>query len=316
VDDIVVDKPEELLWRLRALYALKNTIGKKVVAIGGPWENMEGGPNTGVTFAKERFNVEPVIVPFAELGDRINKAAMNPAMMKRCEGWADAYLKQKDTTLETSKPFLVRSFVLTEVFRDLMDENKTDAFAVNQCLSTIIEVTRATACIPLQLLLDEGYTAVCQGDFVATPANLLLRYISGKPVFLNDPSFVHDGVMVLAHCTAPRKMDGQNVAPARIMTHYDSDYGAAPKVEFKKGQVITNVVPDYGMQKWMGMTAEIVGSPNYPVCRSQVDIQIKGDWKRVNSEVQGWHWQTAYGDYLREVGYAIKKKNIAFNVIT
>ena len=34
--DIVVDDPGELLWRLRALYALKNLQGKRVVAVGGP----------------------------------------------------------------------------------------------------------------------------------------------------------------------------------------------------------------------------------------------------------------------------------------
>ena len=85
---------------------------------------MEGGPNTGVALAKKRFNVDAVTVPFAELGDRLNKAAMDPRLVKRCEGWADAYLKMEGTTMETSRAFLVRSFLLTEVFRDSMDENE------------------------------------------------------------------------------------------------------------------------------------------------------------------------------------------------
>jgi L-fucose isomerase-like protein len=297
------------------LYGLKNVIGKKVLAIGGPWMNVEGGPNNGVALAREHFGVEPITVPYPELGERIKKARANDALVKRCEGLADAYMKQKGTTMETSRDFLARAFVLTEVFRDLMDENKTDALAINQCMGTIMGYSDTTACIPVQVLSDEGYTAVCQGDFVATPGNLLLRYISGKPVFLNDPSFVHNGVMVLAHCTAPRKMDGRNVEPARIMTHYESDYGAAPKVEMRIGQVITNVIPDFAMRKWMGVTAEIVGNPFYPICRSQIDVQVKGDGSRVNVEVQGWHWQTAYGDHLREIGYAIKKKDIVWNAV-
>ena len=33
--DVVVDNPEELLWRFRALHGLKNTLGKRIVAIGG-----------------------------------------------------------------------------------------------------------------------------------------------------------------------------------------------------------------------------------------------------------------------------------------
>lgn len=315
-DDIVVDEPEELVWRLRAFFALKNVIGKKVIAVGGPWINIEGGPNNGVDLAKERFKVEPITVSFEELGERLRKGRGDAATMKRCEAWADTYLKQRGTTMETSRDFLARSFLLCDVFRDLMDENKTDALAVNQCLGIILKVTETTACIPLQILMDEGYTAVCQGDFVATPANMMLRYVSGKPVFLSDPSFAHDGVMVLAHCTAPRKMDGQNVEPARIMTHYESDYGAAPKVQVKIGQVITNVIPDYSMKKWTAVNAEIIGNPLYPICRSQIDIQLRGDWKRLNREVQGWHWQTVYGDYQREMEYAVKKMGIGWNAIT
>jgi hypothetical protein len=316
VDDIVVDKTEDILWRLRALFALKNVIGKKVLAIGGPWMNVEGGPNNGVALGKQHFDLEPITVPYRDLGERIKKARANDALLKRCDAWADAYIKQKGTTMETSEDFLARSFLLTEIFRDLMDEFKTDSIAINQCMGTIMGYSDTTACIPVQILSDEGYTVVCQGDFVATPANLLLHYISGRPVFLNDPSFVQDGVMVLAHCTAPRKMDGQNVEPARIMTHYESDYGAAPKVQMKIGQVITNVIPDFAMRKWMGVTAQIIGNPFYPICRSQIDVQVKGDWRRVMPEVQGWHWQTVYGDYLREMGYAIKKKGIAWNPVT
>jgi hypothetical protein len=315
VDDIVVDKPDEVLWRLRALFALKNVTGKKVLAIGGPWMNVEGGPNNGLALAKAQFGVEPITVPYADLGEKIKKARANDALVKRCEGLAAAYLKQKGTTMETSRDFLARSFLLTEVFRDLMDESKTDAIAINQCMGTIMGHADTTACIPVQLLSDEGYTVVCQGDFVATPGNMLLRYISGRPVFLNDPSYVHDGVMVLAHCTAPRKMDGQNVEPARIMTHYESDYGAAPKVEMKIGQVTTSVIPDFAMRKWMGVTADIVANPFYPICRSQIDVQVNGRWQRVNSEVQGWHWQTVYGDYLKEMGYAVQKKGIAWNTV-
>ncbi|MFB0524764.1 MAG: hypothetical protein ACETVZ_04445 [Phycisphaerae bacterium] len=36
VHDIVVDKHGELLWRLRAFYGLKNIMGKRIVALGGP----------------------------------------------------------------------------------------------------------------------------------------------------------------------------------------------------------------------------------------------------------------------------------------
>jgi len=36
-DDVVVDDYQELLWRLRALYGIKNFLNTRIVALGGPW---------------------------------------------------------------------------------------------------------------------------------------------------------------------------------------------------------------------------------------------------------------------------------------
>ena len=45
----------------------------------------------------------------------------------------------------------------------------------------------------------------------------------------------------------------------------------------------------------------------HPACRSQIDIAVDGDWRRLQREMEGFHTQVCYGDYLREVGYALKK---------
>ncbi len=38
-----------------------------------------------------------------------------------------------------------------------------------------------------------------------------------------------------------------------------------------------------------------------------MEIQIDGDWKRLARDMQGFHTLIVYGDYTREVGYALKK---------
>jgi len=35
-EDVVIDGQEELLWRLRALAGLRNTLGTRILAVGGP----------------------------------------------------------------------------------------------------------------------------------------------------------------------------------------------------------------------------------------------------------------------------------------
>jgi hypothetical protein len=309
VHDIVVDDHAEILWRLRAFYGLKNTLGKRVVAVGGPggW-GADGKEAPGR--AQQAWKLDLRTVTYPELGERITRARQSEALVKRCRSEADKYLKQEGTTVETGRDFVDQAFLLCEVFRDLLDEAQADAITINSCMSTIMPVSGTTACLPLSLLNDEGYMAFCESDFVAIPSGMLLHYISGKPVFLCNPSFPHNGVLTVSHCTAPRRMDGKRLEPARILTHYESDFGAAPKVEMRKGQEITVIDPDFAGRRWLGFDGQIQDTPFYPICRTQLDVRVRGDWQRLAEEIRGFHWMVAYGSHLREVGYAVRKAGL------
>jgi hypothetical protein len=309
IRDIVVDEHSELLWRLRALYGLRNILGKRIVAVGGPGGWGADG-REAPDRARETWRLDIVPVSYDELGKRIAKARRDESLVKRCRDEADDYLQQEGVTLETSKDFVYRAFVLCEVFRDLLDEAQTDAITINHCMSTIMPVSGTTACLPLTLLNDEGYMAFCESDFVAIPSGILLHYISGKPVFLCNPSIPHDGVVTVSHCTAPRRMNGEKLEPARILTHYESDFGAAPKVEMRKGQQVTVINPDFAGRRWLGFEGEILDAPFYEICRSQLDIAPRANDEQLAEEIRGFHWMVAYGSYLREVGYALRKTQL------
>ena len=197
-----------------------------------------------------------------------------------------------------------------------MKEADCHAITVNHCMGTIMPMSETTACMTLSTLNDAGFLAFCESDFVVIPSGILLAQISGLPVFLNDPTYPHDGVITLAHCTAPRKMDGKTLEPARIMTHFESDYGAAPKVDMHNGQIVTNIIPDFKAERWVGLTGEIVDHPLLPICRSQIDIRFSCDSLRVAERMPGFHWMTGYGDYLKELGYALKRVPIQWEVLS
>jgi L-fucose isomerase-like protein len=228
--------------------------------------------------------------PYDELAPRIESARRNEPLVQACTAAAGEYLGQRGVKLETAREFLNRAFLLTEVFKDLMAEAQTDAITVNRCMGTIMGMSETTACLPLSLLNDGGCLAFCESDFVVIPSGVLLHYISNLPVFLNDPTFPHDHTVTLAHCTAPRKMDGKRLEPVKILTHFESDYGAAPKVEMKLGQVCTNLVPDFASQKWVGFAGQIIGNPFHAICRSQIDVKIQGDSDALLQEMRGFHW--------------------------
>lgn len=309
VDDVVVDKHEDLVWRLRGLSGLKNTLGKKMVCIGGA-AGWGAGGRTSPARTTEQWKMELIDYPYKELAPRIQQARQKEELVKACAAAAGKYLEQSGIILKTSRDFVNKAFLLNEVLKDVMEEAGTDAITVNNCMGTIMGMSETTACLPLSLLNDEGYLAFCESDFVVIPSGVLLHYISGLPVFLNDPTYPHESVVTLAHCTAPRKMNGRDYEPAQILTHFESDYGAAPKVEMKIGQLCTNLVPDFASKNWVGFDGTIVGNPFLDICRSQIDVRVHGDSAALLREMKGFHWMMSYGSYLRETGYALKKVGV------
>ena len=315
VQDVVVDESSELLWRFRALHGLKNTLGKRIVAIGGA-DGWGVGGRKAPEISRNLWKLDMVDFPYKELEPKLKAAMADTALVAKCEAAAMRYLGESQVSLHTARGFVNNAFVLNEVMKDIMDEANTDAITINQCMGTIMGISKTTACLPLSLMNDDGYLAFCESDFVVIPSGILLHYICGKPVFLNDPTYPHDGVVTLAHCTAPRKMDGKRAERTKILTHFESDYGAAPKVEMKIGQVCTNLVPDFDCKKWVGFAATIIGNPFLDICRSQIDVKVKGDANALLEEMKGFHWMMLYGDYLKECGYALKKLGVELNDVS
>jgi len=307
VDDVVVDDYDELLWRCRALYGVKNFIGARIVALGGPWGKY--APDAPQA-ARNRYRLNIIDVPYSEASGRIEAATKDKKRRKLAERQAAQYLSLPGTTLETEMDFVVNGFILHGLFKDLMRENNAPAFTIRGCMSTVLPISKTTPCLTLGLLNDEGLIAFCESDFVIIPAGILLHYISGKPVFMHNSTFPHNGVMTAAHCSAPRRLDGVRYEPAKIMTHYESEYGAAPKVEIPKGQKVTFIDPEYSTTRWLGFNGTVKDNPFYEVCRSQQDIEIQGNWEKLRNEVRDSHWMMVYGDHLKAAGYAARKIGI------
>ncbi|MBU4460712.1 MAG: sugar isomerase, partial [Verrucomicrobia bacterium] len=214
VHDIAVDDPGELAWRLRALSGLRNTIGTKMVAIGGAGGWGAGGRQAPAV-AKEKWKFDIVDVPYAALAPRLQAAMDDPVRRRKAAAEAERLLGGWRVSMKTGRDFLDRAYVMTDVFRELMREAGAGAITVNACMGTIMGISKTTACMPLSFLNDEGWLAFCESDFVVIPSGVLLHNISGLPVFLNDPTTPHGGIVTLAHCTAPRKMDGRRLEPVK-----------------------------------------------------------------------------------------------------
>ncbi len=307
VEDVVVDDYDELLWRLRALYGLKNFIGTRIIALGGPWGKYSP---EAPQVAREKYRFNIIDVSYEAVAPRIKAARENPDAMAAAQRWAEAYLALPHTTLATDKGFVTNAFLLYAFFKDLMREHEASAFTIRNCMSTIMPIAKTTPCLTLGLLNDEGLMAFCESDFVIIPAGILLHHIAGTPVFLHNSTFPHDGLVTCAHCSSPRRLDGRRYEPTTVVTHYESEYGAAPKVEMPIGQQVTFLDPEYSTGRWLGFTGLVKSNPSYEICRSQQDVEIQGDWKKLVNEVRDSHWMMVYGDHLKELAYATRKLGI------
>ncbi|MBN2138630.1 MAG: hypothetical protein JW720_12555 [Sedimentisphaerales bacterium] len=309
--DVVVDNQDEILWRLRSLCGLRNTMGTRIIAVGGAgaWaQPADVVPN----LVREKWRFDIRNFDYKDLGELIKKARADKAAVERATQRAGKYLKSKGTKLETKREFVDNCFLLEQVFRGMMNEVGCGAITINGCMGTIMPMAETSACLTLSLLNDAGYLAFCESDFVVIPSGILLANISGKPVFLNDPTYPHDGVISCAHCTGPRRLSGDKLEPARIMTHFESDYGAAPKVEMRKGHTVNVIIPDFKSERWVGLLAETIETPFMDICRAQVDIRYECDDLLLAEKMPGFHWMLGYGDYTKELGYALKRVGIAW----
>ncbi len=304
-NDVVIDSQDEILWRLRALCGVKNTVDSKIIAIGGPhaWAQRDVIP----ILVKEKYNFDIRTVEYADLGKLIAEAKADKSTISRAKSRADDYLKDWGVTLETKREFVDNCFVLEDIFIRLMENFDCNAITIQGCMGTIMPISETAACLTLGLLNDAGYLAFCESDFVAVPAGILMANITGKPVFFCNPTYPHDGLITLSHCVAPRRMDGVKLEPARILTHFESDYGAAPKVEMRIGQTVTNILSDFSVSNPVGLIGKIVENPFMPICRTQINMSFDCDSLLLAEKMPGFHWITVYGDYIKESGYALKK---------
>jgi hypothetical protein len=315
VNDVVVDEYSDLVWRLRGLLALRKTLGQRIVALGGAM-GWGAGHKLAPPIAREKWHLDIREVTYEDFGKKLTALQQNTAAQADARKQAEEYLAQPGIELHCDRAAVENAMILTRAFKDLMAEHDTNVFTIGHCMGAVMPISKTTACVPLSILNDDGYLAFCESDFVVIPSGMLMHHIMGTPVFLNDPTWPHHGIVTLAHCTAPRKMNGRSYEPTKLYTHYESDYGAAPKVEMTKGQVVTHVIPDFESKKWVGATGKIVDNPFHDICRAQIDVTIDGNWQKLLEDMRGFHWMMVYGDCRKEIGYAIKHLGIGWEDVS
>ena len=202
--DIVVDDYQEILWRLRALYGLKNSRGTKMLAIGGLQHYSAVGTAHGPQHAQEVWDYTIEVRSLEEFGQRLQQSRADQSVVDAVEQQTRELLAQPNVTLKTDRKFVFNSFLALWTAKELMKETGATNFGMSPCMGNpVIGLLDTPPCLVLALANDEGYTAYCHTDLTHTVPGVLLRWIAGRPTFLCNTHFPHDGIYTVAHCAAP-----------------------------------------------------------------------------------------------------------------
>ncbi len=170
-DDVVIDSQDELLWRLRALAGLKNTLNSKILAIGGPgaWSQPL---DVTMKLVRDTYKLDIQTISYEELGNLIKEARTDNSVVTLAKNNAGRYLSDAGIKLETKRTYVENCFVLEEILIRLMNRYNCRAVTINNCMGTIMPLAETSACLTLSLLNDAGYLAFCESDFIVVPSGL------------------------------------------------------------------------------------------------------------------------------------------------
>jgi L-fucose isomerase-like protein len=303
---VVFDDYEKLLKLIRAMNAIKQLHRTHTLCIGTPygWQMRY----REVRQAQRKLGLKVSYVTYGEFASLIKKASKNKEVRNRARELAENMSKKALGIIEPSKDDIVKSMIAYLVLKKLINKRKANSVTVSGCFLEYLAITGTPACMNLSILNDEGIVAGCEGDFACHSGQLLLSYVSNKPVAFYDP-IVHPDAnkIILAHCTSPLKMRGFDKDEEKfiIRSQDSSNRGVAVQVKYSEGQEVTIVSTAFEVDKMVITKGKIMRSPEYPICRSQVEVKVK-DSKKVYENWVGFHMAMGYGDYIEEMENACR----------
>lgn len=206
------EKVAHRIMALRSALNAKATLqGMKLGIIGDRSDWLIASSEDGQAY-REKLGIELVKITMDELLEEYRKGGYPRSQ------WTDKLNGMGYDAKEIEK-----SLNIYGAFRRLCDRYGLRGVTV-RCFDLLTAV-ESTGCLGLAILNAEGIVGGCEGDVPSLISMAILHAVSGKPVFMCNPSRIDTkkGEMVLAHCTLPLDMPTDMC----LTTHYESGIGVA-----------------------------------------------------------------------------------------
>lgn len=137
----------------------------------------------------------------------------------------------------------------------------------------LLDTVKATSCVALAILNAEGIYASCEGDVPALLSMAVIGELSGKPVFMANPSRIDtsNNEIIFAHCTLPVTM----VEDFELMTHFESQLGVALRGKLKEGPVTVFKTSGLLDEHFVSRADLLENLGEYNLCRTQIRLKME-----------------------------------------
>lgn len=266
--------------------------GDKIAVFGEPSDWLIAS-NVDRNFLKQKFNIDFVDIPLDTLFRRFSLIDDNMVEFLATD------FQAVTSRGETTEKDLLDSLKIYLAINQICQENNCTCATV-RCFS-IIEKLKATGCLALALLNDEGIDAACEGDLQSLLSMILVRRVTGMPSFMANPSAMSkdNHTTTFAHCTVPTTMCRRY----GFRSHFESQCGLAVAGEFSPSEVYT--IFKWGGEKldrfFVEEAVSVVAPSNENLCRSQLTLNFYNPEYMLNNPIGNHHiiLKGAFADKLR-----------------
>lgn len=233
-------------------------------------------------FVKEKFNIDFVNISLERLIARVQ--LIDDEMVGLL---AKDYEDSGISFGEANHQDLLNSLKLYLAISQICHEESCTCLTI-RCFD-IVKQLKATSCLALALLNDEGIDASCEGDLQSLLTMVMARKIAWQPAFMANPSGMskENGTTTFAHCTIPMSM----CKKYGFRSHFESGLGIAIAGEMPVNQ-------KYTIFKWGGRLlerffveeVEAVEKPySEHLCRTQITFKFYKPEYMLNCPIGNHH---------------------------
>ncbi|MCQ2319605.1 MAG: hypothetical protein MJZ90_11925 [Bacteroidales bacterium] len=233
-------------------------------------------------FVKEKFNVDFVNVDIERLVARVQ--LIDDEMV---ELLAKDYEDSGISFGEANHRDLLNSLKLYLAISQICHEENCTCLTI-RCFD-IVKQLKATSCLALAMLNDEGIDASCEGDLQSLLTMIMARRIAWQPAFMANPSGMskENGTTTFAHCTIPMSM----CRKYGFRSHFESGLGIAIAGEIPVNQRYT--IFKWGGRRLERFFVEEVDAVEKPysehLCRTQITFKFYKPEYMLNRPIGNHH---------------------------